>query len=157
MPTQYQIEQRAGITDTEIAKYLMDGKTVAARNAIGLLKMQCDYYEENGFALLEEAVKECRREMSQSLTRQPNAGVRRWLITLEDTMNWQPIETAPKDGTSILVHIPSRLGYFSRQDICPVHWTGWGGGCWEISVTGHKCGAEPSHWMPLPPPPNPCA
>lgn len=69
MPTQYQIEQRAGITDTEIAKYLMEGNTSAARNAIGLLKMQCDHYEEKGFALLQEAVKECRREMSQTLTR----------------------------------------------------------------------------------------
>lgn len=71
MPSQYQIEQRAGITDMEIAKYLMDSKTNAARNAIGLLQMMCSYYEENGFALLQEAVKECRREMAKEKTYSP--------------------------------------------------------------------------------------
>jgi len=69
MPTQYQIEQRAGITDSEIANYLMHGATDAARNAMGLLQMQCASYDEKGFALLEEAVKDCRMEMTQASTR----------------------------------------------------------------------------------------
>ena len=64
MPNQYQIEQAAGITDQKIAKYLMDGKTASARNAIGLLKMLCNHYEENGFALLCESVKDCRSEIA---------------------------------------------------------------------------------------------
>jgi hypothetical protein len=70
---------------------------------------------------------------------------------------WEPIKTAPKDGTSFLGHIPGNCGHVARQDVCPMHWSGWGGGCWENSVSGHKIGGRVTHWMPLPPPPDPCA
>lgn len=66
--------------------------------------------------------------------------------------DWQPIETAPKDGTAVLGWVP-RLGYVARQDCIPMHWSGWGGGVWENSTSGHKIGVEPEFWMPLPPPP----
>jgi hypothetical protein len=66
---------------------------------------------------------------------------------------WQPIETAPKDGTTVLGWIP-RLGYVARQDCVPMNWSGWGGGVWENTTSGHKLGTEPTHWMPLPPPPS---
>lgn len=69
-------------------------------------------------------------------------------------MQWQPIETAPKDGTTILAHNPRGLAFFARQDVVPVHWTGWGGGAWENSTSGHKVFDELTHWMPLPAPPN---
>ena len=59
---------------------------------------------------------------------------------------WQPISTAPKDGTRILVFEAEegtagtvRVSYW-RDDTIP---TGWTGG--EHS---------PSHWLPLPHPPN---
>jgi hypothetical protein len=69
-------------------------------------------------------------------------------------MEWQPIETAPKDGTTVLGYFGGRSGYVSRQDIVPICWSGWGGGVWDNATSGHHMGDDPSHWMPLPPPPK---
>jgi hypothetical protein len=66
---------------------------------------------------------------------------------------WQPIETAPKDGTPIDVYIimleerypdvyfDSSVGFF----------------CWDIEGTGKRIifdKTSPSHWMPIPLPPQ---
>lgn len=69
-------------------------------------------------------------------------------------MQWQPIETAPKDGTNIMVTCP-RLGV-----CCPAHWdndqyakkprpywTHWGERIWGITWVRND---QPTHWMPLP-------
>jgi hypothetical protein len=67
--------------------------------------------------------------------------------------DWQPIETAPKDGTAILAYYPDKAGFTARQDVVPVFWSGWGGGVWENSTSGGKPFQQPTHWMPLPGPP----
>jgi hypothetical protein len=68
--------------------------------------------------------------------------------------NWQPITSAPKDGTRILVFepgygLPGLLGVTSlgtirlscwRKDTIPMGWTG--------------SERPPSHWLPLPLPPS---
>lgn len=68
--------------------------------------------------------------------------------------DWQPIETAPKDGTSILTFVrdgvlPVDVGSFREDFDIP----GNGAGTWRDD------GREPTHWMPLPAaptlPPNP--
>jgi hypothetical protein len=70
---------------------------------------------------------------------------------------WQPIETAPKDGTSVIAFgnyrwpdgiapvPPNRLleGIVSEVRFAHRHWQT--GSCWL---------AEPTHWMPMPPPPT---
>lgn len=66
---------------------------------------------------------------------------------------WQPIETAPKDGTTVLLLI---LGVVIEGS--------WGrNAClfWDVAwLPSHGCGCcthpnpEPTHWMPLPPPPG---
>jgi hypothetical protein len=57
-------------------------------------------------------------------------------------MTWQPIETAPKDGTVLLVHGERgvELGW------CVLSRWYWHG---RNSVT-----EQPTHWMPLPEPPD---
>jgi hypothetical protein len=75
-------------------------------------------------------------------------------------MEWQPIETAPKDGTRILLYRPS---YFDWARVIGGNW------CDEkiakkprpywthdrecligvLEARQH----QPTHWMPLPPPP----
>jgi hypothetical protein len=48
---------------------------------------------------------------------------------------WQPIETAPKDGTLVLLYLPDGLMACRRwQDN---HWRGWDS-------------EDATHWMPLP-------
>ena len=71
---------------------------------------------------------------------------------------WQPIETAPKDGTEVLVGWYSEKGHFENHV-----WQhkGW---LWEWAVASYETdrwsdwecslAEEPTHWMPLPPPPS---
>lgn len=62
--------------------------------------------------------------------------------------DWEPIDTAPKDGTLLLLLIKGTCG----PDVG--HWfqatnNGW----W----TSHTMPVEPTHWIPIPTPPNPPA
>lgn len=68
-------------------------------------------------------------------------------------MDWRPIETAPKDGTEVLLY-----GRPPHKDDLTCYVGRWGtwdsaGGpsdCW-ISGGPHY---RPTHWMPLPAPPD---
>ena len=67
-------------------------------------------------------------------------------IALMRGQSWQPIETAPKDGSCILAwwpHWRSRavIAYWSTQD------------CWA-SIDALTWDIPPTHWMPLPNPPT---
>lgn len=64
---------------------------------------------------------------------------------------WRSIETAPKDGTRVLLWIVSESPYHEDHAMPGVgHWTEWNGGGW---VRWHR--GTPTHWMPLPEPPKP--
>lgn len=61
-------------------------------------------------------------------------------------MEWQPIETAPKDGTDILTwtHLPDAFN--------PYIVVKWKRGTWvAVDPLGEYL---PTHWMPLPEPPQ---
>lgn len=68
-------------------------------------------------------------------------------------MSWQPIETAPKDGTVILLmggafHGLPFAGQYHQSELSPDE--PW------ICLTADKrrlYGHVPTHWMPLPTPP----
>jgi hypothetical protein len=63
-------------------------------------------------------------------------------------MTWQPIETAPKDGTEILVCGPDKNGGLYRAvQRWPENW----GLYWPVTYMAYAAG-EPAHWMPLPTP-----
>lgn len=59
---------------------------------------------------------------------------------------WQPIETAPKDGSLVLLCLSPHRGYLE----CPRKVGGWWDDKWNI-FGGSWC---PTHWQPLPTPPT---
>jgi hypothetical protein len=65
-------------------------------------------------------------------------------------MKWQPIETAPKDGTRVILcavdgNYPRVAeGYYQRD--------GWH---WSTDENWRDSEMAPTHWMPLPVPPTP--
>lgn len=66
---------------------------------------------------------------------------------------WHPIETAPKDGTHVLLYRrnPRAASYdeaWWRLDTF-VNEYEWGGASWSYPTLD-----QPTHWMPLPPPPD---
>jgi len=67
---------------------------------------------------------------------------------------WQPIETAPKDGTNVLlldVHGNYRIGGYQLNYQNRKWGTGWEGCDWDFKIDFDP---QPTHWMPLPPPPT---
>jgi hypothetical protein len=74
-------------------------------------------------------------------------------------MNWQPIETAPKDGTALLVINGPKGGYYTESfQIGIARWSrayGHKSDEWLSTVCCDGVSAfEPTHWMPLPEPPQ---
>lgn len=69
---------------------------------------------------------------------------------------WQPIETAPKDGRLIVVHgiEPGEYGYTEDRPNTTV--ARWAYGGWQPTRGGGRYdhGIRPTHWMPLPEPPS---
>jgi hypothetical protein len=73
---------------------------------------------------------------------------------------WQPIETAPKDGTKMLGWAPHKLINDPKFRVVTMWWkdTKWRGvGApafdWCSTESGSLIG-DPTHWMPLPEPPK---
>lgn len=92
----------------------------------------------------------------------------------DDTMragDWRPIETAPLDGTAVLLYVPGQkswhrltgmpdmmIGMWTNQNYTPA---GWFGDYGDVDQGYESTGAyfeherlDPTHWMPLPPPPR---
>lgn len=68
-------------------------------------------------------------------------------------MEWQPIETAPRDGTSIKMR--GRYRALSDGPLIEVDGRYDSGGYTEGWETDRGAHFNPTHWMPLPDPPNP--
>jgi hypothetical protein len=62
------------------------------------------------------------------------------------SQRWQPIETAPRDGTRILAIWRNRPSAAGAEGHEVVRWCGWGWGSLDTSPR-----PEPTDWM-LPPP-----
>lgn len=78
-------------------------------------------------------------------------------LSLPVVSQWQPIETAPRDGTVVLAYNArgARSGhrhFFAFSDPAPE------GQCWAAEAGWREPGRDwpsyPTHWMPLPAPPH---
>lgn len=67
----------------------------------------------------------------------------RLILAALDEQEWRPIETAPRDGTVVLVYFP----IFGRALPCE-----YDGGRWQTGVWTSKPQVA-THWRPLPAPP----
>ena len=86
---------------------------------------------------------------------------------------WQPIETAPKDGSRIIIWDPRGKDmaivswYKQYDDFYPVlpdedqHWAIWDGKNFDteyplddLTLAARRTLQYPTHWMPLPEPPK---
>lgn len=76
------------------------------------------------------------------------ATLRARLAALEAGQGWRPIETAPKDGTNVLM--------YRDGNVKQAHWLA-DEQAWGSRRHGWKFSAwdGPTHWMPIPPPPAP--
>lgn len=76
---------------------------------------------------------------------------------VREAMGWQPIETAPKDGTAVLV-ANKNGAWIAKYE--PVYQSGYRPeNPWFSLMLNHDHVRKgkpyaPTHWMPLPPPPN---
>ena len=68
---------------------------------------------------------------------------------------WQPIETAPKDGSEVMLYDPRfrrfKIGRWREDDYCPEHGELWLDDSHDDFSTGFaSCPIQPTHWQPLP-------
>lgn len=86
-----------------------------------------------------------------------NAALRERVAEMEGA-GWQPIETAPRDGTKIDLWGINHLHYAKKcERLVNTSWgpvTDWIGGERLDWKHGRGEGFEPTHWMPLPAPPS---
>jgi len=75
---------------------------------------------------------------------------------IDPVCRWQPIETAPKDGTPILIWQPDKAARFASDfdDLRYAigYWRTDGRESWGNRNSSEVC---PTHWQPLPLPPPP--
>jgi len=100
--------------------------------------------------------------LGDELRQQLSAAVTHGAELMRGREGWQPIETAPKDGTDILVmymHIDTQIvhnAFWNEYEDCDDSETGW----WsyehsEVSRIKLDDWMTPTHWMPLPAAPKP--
>lgn len=70
-----------------------------------------------------------------------------------DLHGWQPIETAPKDGTVIILSGTAKEANFGgdRKEYSVVHQGYWSAKMWQMGTFDQWI--DVTHWQPLPTPP----
>jgi hypothetical protein len=113
------------------------------RNIDALIEM-VDYRDKR-IKELDLMLKNTERHLANEATLHAEAAKQ-----LEQVREWQPIETAPKDGSEVLVCGWNVCGGVKKQVVRVGRWSS---NCWQ---TGHAYNGfmYTTHWMPLPDPPE---
>ena len=82
----------------------------------------------------------------------------------KNRLEWQPIETAPKDGTRVLVTLEKCQGFRDKRPMTTAYFNRYYPDDpdemaeWTLAVpgVGYSCDEKclPTHWTPLPDPPK---
>lgn len=72
----------------------------------------------------------------------------RILAAASEDHDWQPIETAPKDGTRVILSWGGKSvnGFYLDNSRTSTPWAGWRVESMVVQPTG-----KPTHWQPFPP------
>lgn len=134
-----EINKRFAEKDTQIA---------VLREALELLAWQTKAAGEHGcFENWQTSYKRAKQALSISAANAIEKRKRHWL----------PIDTAPRDDTEYLIFCPK------HGKICSVSFDEATADWWPVSINGNQANAsividndfgEPSHWMPMPEPPE---
>lgn len=106
----------------------------------------CEWSEDKRLNICNECAQEQAQKLLLLLTNSPQAAndllerMEKMRVALD---KWQPIETAPKDGSLIMLSVP-------KNQYHGMGWFEFTNGKWCIGE-GFEC--SPTHWMPIPPHP----
>lgn len=119
---------------------------------------------------LQQKIDELKKQLDIEVEIRKDAVDKRWECMKENAElkkqnEWQPIETAPKDGTSVLVHsykwIEPTMMYYSSEEYFEEEYgdseymeSGWYVSHGMDFDQPDEYTREPTHWMPLPTPPK---
>ena len=140
-------------TENERLKELMAKRTREHQQEMTSFRLRVRSQDDATFAALREENERQRFDilaMNQSLDLLREENERRKADA--ELIEWQPIETAPKDGTVILV--------MTGETMHVVRWINIHGDFdyWAVDDNKHGPftlrGKAPTHWMPLPEPPK---
>lgn len=150
----------------KVTFYFPDSASVTETNVIDVGIYLDGAYPTKAYAVMEKRNKTDWRRFFPHIYRRPDK-----IFVESDGGYWRPISTAPKDGTKILVYVPSRKvdGLYTittDEEIAVVSWRPQSiipkdpvTYFWCIYRTEEGTGAysiidNPTAWMPLPAPPG---
>ena len=122
--------------------YLQERIDVAEQQAALAEREACAAYVANW--LERNTVRGTKQELRQVLSLLPG-DIR---ARTEDNNRWQPIDTAPKDGTRIALLIPYDREKFSEADCTTIGY--WNGECFRYHGDDGVDDIQPTHWRPPP-------
>lgn len=112
---------------------------------------ECTHHEQ---AAYEKGRSDAQAEIAALRAQQPAAPVSG--VTVRES-GWQPISTAPKDGTFVDLWCLNLLHHakkgFRKTNVSWGTVTDWYGSAREDWRHGHGEDIQPTHWMPIPEPP----
>lgn len=133
-----------------------------AANELSAVRGQLEESAKTALRYMAQAADETRlRERAESALAAAKADLAYERDRIKQANAWQPIETAPKDGTDVIVmymHIDTQVvhnAFFSSEqenwDAEDIGW--WSYEHFEVRRIKLDDWMAPTHWMPLPQPP----
>lgn len=94
---------------------------------------------------VKDAIRKCRAWQNNS-DAIPDYEILEVLVSAAEAQQWQPIETAPRDESRILVYINDPASSVQRHAFGHVYESG------RVIAEGYNGDWRITHWMPLPEP-----